>query len=237
MKLPKGIKIDDIRLSSEGVWFHDGVEITHKRTLEYLYKKVYQKKGKYYLGGEKFPVPIIVDDVAFFVRQLNQKNGKFRIKLSDGTQENLDIATLDVGLDNQMYCLIKDHSVKAKLERKIYYELMKGLTVKEGYYGIVIDELFYPVSSVAIAKAHERDAKKKIAQKKKEGGRKKEAKKKVTPTKAAKKKAVAKKPAKKKPAKKVTKKKPVKKVAKKKPAKKKAVKKKAPAKKSKKKKR
>jgi len=235
MKIPKGIKIDDIRLSSEGVWFHDEVEITHKRTLEHLFKSVYQKKDKYYLGGEKFPVPIIVDDVAFFVRQLNQKNGRFTIKLSDGTQEDLDMASLDVGHDNQMYCLIKKHSVKAKFERKIYYELMKGLTLKEGYYGIVIDDLFYPASSVAITEAHEREAKKQAAKKK--VAKMKEATKKAAAKIAAKKKAVVKKPAKKKAAKKVAKKKPAKKVAKKKPAKKKAVKKKAPAKKAKKKKR
>ena len=55
------------------------------------------------------------------------------------------IGTVDVGTDHQLYCWIKSGSVKAKFERKVYYELMKKLTEKDGYYGLVLHDKFYPV--------------------------------------------------------------------------------------------
>lgn len=136
---------NNIRLNAEGVWFHDGVEITHQRTVEFLFKNILVKNGKYFLSGEKKPVPFVVDDVAFFVRGISEKNDGFVIKLSDDTQEPLDVSALDVGLENQLYCLIKSNSVKAKFERKVYYELMKKLDQRDGYYGLVLKDKFFPV--------------------------------------------------------------------------------------------
>lgn len=143
------MKMEKIRLSAEGVWFHDDVEITHQRTIDLMFKSIFLKNGDYFLSGEKKPVPVIVDDAAFFVRDISEKNGEFVIKISDATEEKLNVATLDVGSDNQLYCLIKSASVKAKFERKVYYELMKNLDQRDGYYGLVLKNRFYPVQSVS----------------------------------------------------------------------------------------
>jgi hypothetical protein len=140
---------NNIRLNAEGVWFHEGIEITHERTIEMLFKSVLAKSGKYFLSGEKKPVPFVVDDVAFFVRSILEKKDGFVIKLSDYTQESLDVSTLDVASDNQLYCFIKSGSVKAKFERKVYYELMKKLDQRDGYFGLVINGKFYPLCPLA----------------------------------------------------------------------------------------
>ena len=131
----QNLKTDKIRLSAEGVWYHDEVEITHQRTVDLLFKSIFLKNGHYFLSGEKTPVPVVVDDVAFFVRDISEKNSKYVLKLSDGREEKLDVSTVDIGVDHQLYCWIKSGSVKAKFERKVYYELMKKLTEKDGYYG------------------------------------------------------------------------------------------------------
>jgi len=236
-------KSGKIRLTGEGVWLHDGVEITHKRTVELFFKSVLYKKGKYFLTGEKVPVPITVDDVAIFVRGIKNRNGHVVLKLSNGLEENLDISSVDVGEGNQLYCLTQNGDVPAKFERKVYYELMKNLKEIDGYYGLEIGGLFYPVQSVKRAKELEAEEKlakvkktvKKVAVKKKVV-KKKVAKKKPAKKKAVKKKAPKKKPAKKKagkksPKKKVIKKKTVKKATKNKTVKKKSVKKKKSSKK------
>jgi hypothetical protein len=138
-----------IRIDREGIWYHEDVEITHKRTVALFNKSIsVNKKGGYYLNCDKKPVSIVVDDVAFFVTGLTKKGKNYQIKLSDGTQEPLDIKTIDIGDANQLYCSIKDSNVKALFERKVYYELMKGLAVRDGYYGLVIEDLFYPLQSV-----------------------------------------------------------------------------------------
>ena len=124
----KNLNAEKIRLSAEGVWYHGDVEITHQRTVDLFFKNIFLKNGCYFLSGEKNPVPVIVDDVAFFIRDISEKNNKYVLKLSDGSEEKLDVRTVDVGADHQLYCWIKSGSVKAKFERKVYYELMKKLT-------------------------------------------------------------------------------------------------------------
>ena len=218
----QSMNFDKIELSKEGVWLHEGVEVTHARTVKVLFESVYYKNGKYYLSGEKVPVPIQVGDVAFFVRSLSKNKTGYKLKLSNGKEEHLDITSLNVGHANELYCRIQHGTTPAKFERKVYYELMKQLTQQDGYYGIVVDGRFYPVHSVKRAKEAEEALK--TAQAK--GKSAKKAVKKPVEKKTVAKKTVKKKAVKKKPAKKVVKKKAAKKkVVKKKTVKKKTVKK------------
>jgi hypothetical protein len=104
------------------------------------------EKGRYFLTGEKKPVFIEVEDVAFFVRGLNRPSKlDYEITLSDGSREALDPHTLDVGPENRFYCRVKDGRIKARFDRKAYYELMKDLTEESGFYGLKRDGLFYPI--------------------------------------------------------------------------------------------
>jgi len=143
------MKKKSIRLSTDGIWYDNEIEITHKRTVDLFFKSVYEKQGAYFLKGEKKPVPIVVDDVAYFVRVLDRIKGEFIIKLSDKTKETLDISTLDVGSQNQLYCQVKNNVSKARFERKVYYQLMKYLDERDGYYGLLLDGVFFPVQSKA----------------------------------------------------------------------------------------
>ncbi len=209
----------NIRLSTEGVWTHEGVEITHQRTVKLFFKNIYQEKdGLFYLSGERLPVPVEVEDVGFFVTDISSNKNGFKITLSDGSTEILDIASLDVGKHNKLYCKIKEGKAWARFYRKVYYELMKSLDKREGYYGLVIGDLFYPVQSIEEEKRYEEAAK----QKRKEENK---AKLKIVKTPASKPAKAKKKPVKKKVSKKkalrlrsgqVTKKKVAKKAVKKK---------------------
>lgn len=210
MKIPKNF--EKIKLKSDGVWYHGDTEITHKRTVDLFFKSVLYKNGKYFLTGEKKPLPIEVEDVAFFVKSLKKGKSGFEIELSDQTKEILDITTIDMGPQNQLYCLVKDSTTPARFERKVYYQLMKSLSVQDGYYGLVVDDVFYPLQSERDAKVADENLKAKPAKKKapaKKSTKKKKATKKKSSAKKAvkKKKTTKKKAAKKKPVKKKTKKK------------------------------
>lgn len=149
------IKDTKIRLSSNGTWFHEGIEITHQRTIDSFFRSISFKDGRYYLADGKTPVPFTVDDVAFFVKEISKDKDGFVIKISDSTTERLNISTVDVGKNNALYCLIQGSSLPAKFERKVYYELMKHLSTRDGYYGIKLGDKFYPIQSVAGAKIYE----------------------------------------------------------------------------------
>lgn len=150
------MKFENIKITAEGVWLHEGVEITHEKTINLFKRSVYFKNGKYFLSGEKVPVPVEVEDVAFFVIGVANKHNEYWIKLSDGTEEKLDYASLDLGSNNALYCLIKDGKTPAKFERKVYNELMKHLDQRSGYYGLVVNGLFYPIQSVTQDKPTEK---------------------------------------------------------------------------------
>lgn len=149
------MKFKNIQLKADGTWMHDGVEITHEKTVQLLKKSIYFEKGQYYLTGEKIPVPVDVEDVAFFVTGLSKKKEGFQITLSDGSIENLDPVTLNIGKNHGLYCRIKKSETTARFERKVYNELLKDLDEKDGYYGLIINNLFYPVHSKKEAKAYE----------------------------------------------------------------------------------
>ncbi|OVE82051.1 hypothetical protein BVY03_02025 [bacterium K02(2017)] len=204
-------KSKTIKLLQDGTWTDNGVEITHKRTLDLFNQSVYQKGNQFFLKGEKLPVLIDVEDTAFLVKALNKNKNGYELVLSDKSKEPLDLTTLDIGPENQLYCWVKNNSAKAKFERKVYMQFLKDLSLFEGYYGLKIDGLFYPIQSEDDAKNAAESYKKSIKTKS------------VKPSKSVKKQTVKKSASKKKTAKKKS-------SSKKKPAKKK----KSTAKKSKK---
>ena len=135
----------NIRLSSEGLWYHDGVEVTHERTVDLFFKSLTFHEGQYYLTGEKEPVLVDVEDTAYFIRGLDKNHAGYVVTVSDGTSEPLALSSLDTGAENQLYCRIHGKTHRAKFERKVYYELMKGLVERDGYYGLNLDGVFYPL--------------------------------------------------------------------------------------------
>lgn len=216
---------EDIRLTADGTWCHGDVEITHKRTVDLFWKSVYYQDGSYFLSGEKVPVSIIVEDVAYFVQAMDKKAGSYQLKLSDGRKEKLDIKSLDIGRDHALYCRLQN-GAPARFERKVYYQLMKDLKEREGYFGFEVEGLFYPVQSAVDGEAYEQALKDREEKQKQEAKKKKEQavkEKKASKQKVATKKSESKKAVKKKVStKKAPKKKTVKKSVKKKAAPKKA---------------
>lgn len=168
------MKKEPIRLTKDGDWYHGDGEVTHKRTIALFFKSVIFKNGKYYLTGEKKPVPFEVEDVAYWVKGLKKQPGGYAIKLSNETEEDLNISSLNSHPDNGFYCEIAN-GAPAKFERKVYYELMKKLVKKQGYLGLEIDDVFYPLqlaSTAAKATPAKKKAKKKAPAKKKSAPRK-----------------------------------------------------------------
>ena len=149
------IKKEEIRLSADGVWYHGDTEVTHERTVEMFFKNIYEQGGHYFLKGEAQPVPVNVDDVAFFVKSIDLSDDQFIIRLSDGSTEILDITSLDVGKNNQLYCRVKNSRTPAKFERSVYHGMMNFFAERDGYYGLVLDGVFYPVRPVQEIKVNE----------------------------------------------------------------------------------
>ncbi len=131
---PRPSQARDLFLDKEGRWFHEGVEITHERTLRLFSRSLKrQPDGTYRLQIGDESVPVCIEDTAFVVRSVSARKDEkgiptaYVLLLSDGEEEPLDPATLEIGKNNVMYCLVKNGLERARLLRPAYYQLCSFL--------------------------------------------------------------------------------------------------------------
>jgi len=117
-----------IFLDKEGRWFHEGVEITHQRTIELFNRSIKKQPGKgYYLQVGRERAEIEVEDTPFMVRAVDFRDRQAVLVLNDKTSEPLDPASLRVGKHNVLYCKVKSGQFPARFLRPAYYQLMSCL--------------------------------------------------------------------------------------------------------------
>jgi hypothetical protein len=117
-----------IFISKEGKWFHEGVEITHERTLELFSRSIVKDPAGGYMlkvGAER--AKIEVEDTPYMVRSVEFNNGSVMIELNDKSSETLDPGSLRVGKKNVLYCRVKTGEFPARFLRPAYYQLMTRL--------------------------------------------------------------------------------------------------------------
>jgi len=137
-----------IRLDREGRWFHDNVEITHKRTIDLFNKSIKKDPaGGYMLHVGVEYCHIVVEDTAYFVKRVDYDGDRCVLWLSDGEVEDLNPATLRVGDENAMYCDVKGGEFPAKFTRPAYYQLTDNLEETDDGYGIRIGGKVWPIKS------------------------------------------------------------------------------------------
>ena len=125
-----------IRLSRDGIWFHDDVEITHPRTVELFDRSIRRLGDGYILEVGDETCAIIVEDAPFIVRKVVRDGDKLSLELSSRETVELDVSTIAVGDDNVMYALVGETKDRARFSRPAYYQLMEFLDQDE-------DEKFY----------------------------------------------------------------------------------------------
>jgi len=108
---PPPLRPFGLRLHHDGRWSHEGQPIRHAR-LRAAFDRAVRflpeegEAGKYVVQLGRFRGEIEVEEAAFFVREVDLAEGTLR--LSDGTREALDPATLRVSpIDGALLCVVK----------------------------------------------------------------------------------------------------------------------------------
>jgi len=144
-----------LRLDAEGRWYQDGIQVMGDKIVKAYFKGVRRAEdGRYQLKIKSQPIVVRVEDVTLFVTGTVRDASGYTITLSDGSTGRLDIASLEAGDKNQLYCQT-GQGVRARFLRKPCLEFIKTLSIREGYYGVVMGDLFYPVQSVAGVKDYQ----------------------------------------------------------------------------------
>jgi len=138
-----------LSIDKNGVFRHEGVEITHPGTLDLFFKSLESdEKGGYLVRVGREWAPVRVEDTPFAVRSVREYNDSLRIILNDGTEEKLESRTLEVGAENVLYCRVKDGRFPARFLRPAYYQIAQHIRPSEtGGFDLVIAGKRFAVDS------------------------------------------------------------------------------------------
>jgi hypothetical protein len=113
------------RIDREGVWLHEGVEVTHPGVLRNLYASLRVEGDAHHLQLGPVRVPVEVADAPFVVERVDvdRDAAVLRAHLSDRTVEALDPASLVLDARGVPYCRVKAGRFRARLSVAAWLQL------------------------------------------------------------------------------------------------------------------
>lgn len=97
-----------LRLHHDGRFSHEGEPIRHEKLRQHFDRAVayLPEEGKFVVRLGHFRGEVEVEEAGFFVRSVELETGE--IRLSDGTRETLDVASLTLSpIDGALLCRVK----------------------------------------------------------------------------------------------------------------------------------
>lgn len=120
---PSQWRLPRLRIDVDGDWFDDDVLITHAGILANLRSQLKRDAEGYFIQT-RVRIPVEVEDAPFVVTRIERRGETLHAFLSDGTEADVDAATLRVGLDDVPYCAVKGGAFEARLSRAAAFQLL-----------------------------------------------------------------------------------------------------------------
>lgn len=143
------IQNSEIRFGRDGRWYADGQVIENQRIAALFSQHVQRRPdGGYRLRIADEQAPIIVEDTPYVVvgAELGA-DGVMWIDLNDHSRERLDPQTLEVGVDEVLYCRVKAGSEPARFLRQAYYQVAAHIgSVGAGAFVFRLPNGDYPIA-------------------------------------------------------------------------------------------
>ena len=119
------------RIDRDGVWHHEGVEVTHPGVLRNLYANLRADGEAHHLQVGPRRVPVEVEDAPFVVvrAEAGSEPGAVALHLSDGSQEPLDPRTLVLNRRGVPYCRVKDGQFRARFSVSAWLQVARNVEV------------------------------------------------------------------------------------------------------------
>jgi hypothetical protein len=124
-------RLPKLRVDVNGDWFDDDVEITHAGILANL-RSVLRRDAQGYYIQTRVRIPVEVEDVPFVVARIERRGEVLHAILSDGTDADVDPATLRVSHDDVPYCAVRGGAFEARLSRAAAFQLLALADYDEG---------------------------------------------------------------------------------------------------------
>jgi uncharacterized protein len=120
--LPAGWTLPRLRIDVDGDWYDDDVQITHPGILANLRGNL-RRDGEGYFIQTRVRIPVEVADVPLVVGRLDRRGETLHVWLNDGSEQDVDPATLRIGGGDVPYCTVQN-GFEARLSRAAAYQLL-----------------------------------------------------------------------------------------------------------------
>ena len=114
-----------IAIDREGVWFHEGEEVTHPGMLANLQSDLRRDAQGYYLQVGIVRVPVDVEDTPFVVERVERDGDRLTTILNDMSREPLAPETLHFTDTGTPYSSVKGGMYEARWSRAATYQLLQ----------------------------------------------------------------------------------------------------------------
>jgi hypothetical protein len=118
-----GWKLPNLRIDANGDWLDEGVEVTHPGVLTSLRSNLRRDAQGYFIQT-RVRIPVEVDDVPWVVVRVELRGERLHAVLNDGTEADIDPATIRLGAGNVPYCAAKGGGFEARLSRAAAFQLL-----------------------------------------------------------------------------------------------------------------
>ena len=120
--LPAGWTLPKLRIDRDGDWWDGDVQITHAGILSNLRGNLRRDAEGYFIQT-RVRIPVEVADAPFVVERIERRGETLRAWLNDGTEQDVDPATLRIGRGDVPYCAVA-RGFEARLSRAAAYQLL-----------------------------------------------------------------------------------------------------------------
>ena len=123
-----------IRLDSQGRWWHEGQEVTHRRFGQALLRWLDRlPDGRTILRFDEIRYAYVdVDDAHLLVTSVWWERNRAMIRLNDGTSEELQYTSLEQASDNALYCRVRQETLIARFQTQPYLQLAERIEEGDG---------------------------------------------------------------------------------------------------------
>jgi len=120
---PAEWQLPRLRVDLDGEWFDDDVAITHAGVLANL-RSLLKRDAQGYFIQTRVRIPVEVQDVPFVITRIERRGETLHAFVGDGTEADVDPATLRVSADDVPYCAVKGGAFEARLSRAAAFQLL-----------------------------------------------------------------------------------------------------------------
>jgi hypothetical protein len=112
-----------LRVDVDGDWYDDDVEVTHPGVLANLRASLRRDAAGYFIQT-RVRIPVTVDDVPWVVTRVEARGDDLHAFLNDGSETDVDPATVRLGAGEVPYCTAKGGAFEARFSRAAAFQLL-----------------------------------------------------------------------------------------------------------------